>query len=140
MDPPTGPTVDLPSAPSSPNPALAPHEGSVHWGVVGDHSGVQTPADSPEARNSVINLAPPALPPRRSPTVILQVPPPKRAGLLSPSLVHGVSALIDQIPTAQETLRRPVIYQPERKIPIVSTDIYPPWYHFLWEVFLPIQG
>ena len=63
--------MELPSAPTSPEPSTPQLEGSVHWGVIGDHSGVQTPAPSPqinldsEVRHvSVIQSAPPALPPR----------------------------------------------------------------------------
>ena len=97
VDPSPIPIVNLPSAPSSPNPA-SQQQGSVHWGAVGEHSGVKTPADSPEERSSVINLAPPVIP-SRTPTVILPVPPPKpKSRLLSPALVHGVSAILEQIP------------------------------------------
>ena len=129
VDNPHYPVVDLPSAPNSPDPTAEHHQGSVHWGAVGEHSGVQTPADSPLRDISVINLAPPPLPPRRPPTVILPVPPPKHK-LVSPALVQGVSALLEQLPTYTadlETPLRPSVPQPSRraswKIPIVSTDI-----------------
>ena len=62
-------TVSLPSAPSSPLPFHPlPPEGSVHWGVVGDCSGVQTPDTPPNLGAvrgvSVIRTAPPAVPAR----------------------------------------------------------------------------
>ena len=97
VDPSPIPIVNLPSAPSSPDPA-SQQQASVHWGAVGEHSGVKTPVDSPQQRSSVINLAPPAIPPR-TPTVILPVPPPNpRSRLLSQTLVQGVSAVLEQIP------------------------------------------
>ena len=138
VDPSPNPIVNLPSAPSSPNPANQ-HQGSVHWGAVGEHSGVKTPADSPQERSSVINLAPPVIPPR-TPNVIPPVPPPKpKPRLLSPALVEGVSALLEKIPVNtsdqhyQDTPRRLGgaglrTGQSQRKsstwkIPIVSSDI-----------------
>ena len=48
----------LPSAPSSPGQAPVQQlEGSVHFGAVGDFSGVQTPDSSLAERVSVITLA-----------------------------------------------------------------------------------
>ena len=68
----TPPKVNIPSAPSSPVP-LGQLEASVHFGVVGDFSGVQTPLEqspitSPQ-RQSVIKSAPPALVPREVPFI-----------------------------------------------------------------------
>ena len=41
--------LDLPSAPTSPQPTYPSLQGSVHWGAVGDLSGAQTPDTSLEA-------------------------------------------------------------------------------------------
>ena len=64
--PPT--TVNLPPAPLSPAPDSAQLGASVHWGAVGDFSGVQTPFQTPLSspnRSTVTTIPPPALPPAR---------------------------------------------------------------------------
>ena len=98
-DPP--PIVDLPSAPSSPAPVIPQLEGSVHWGAVGDFSGVQTPLSTP-LRPSVITVGPP-LRPATPVSVILPTIPAEPARIVplvrqpiapSPRLVESVSALL----------------------------------------------
>ena len=111
--------LDLPSAPTSPQPTYHNLQGSVHWGAVGDLSGTQTPNTSLEAFSGE------GLPP----------PPPRRfASVLSPSLLDGVVSILKDIPTEKDTDQltpvKPVgeTCKPGRpnfsyKIPIVSTDI-----------------
>ena len=145
------PTVNIPSAPSSPVPAVPQLEGSVHWGAVGEFSGVQTPAGSPvEAdRDSVIQLAPPVLPPRLSFPLI---PPPRPPVLTSPAVVESVSGLLQDLKRCSGTdlleqgihtprrldteavarrllVPQPLSQPPEWKIPIVSTVVQTasPW-------------
>ena len=99
-------TVNLPSAPSSPIPLpVQQQEGSVHWGVVGDFSGFQTPEFILGDRPSVIALAPPSLPPRG----LIPAPPPLppypsslRVVLPSPTLLQGIGSLLQQIPPSPE--------------------------------------
>ena len=67
----TPPTVNLPSAPGSPDPE-AVHGASVRWGEVAELSGVQTPYETPASsstRHTVITPLIPVHPPR--PTVSL---------------------------------------------------------------------
>ena len=100
-------TVNLPSAPSSPFQEFPQQlEGSVHWGAVGEFSGVQTPAVSPAVRISVIETVPPALPPRGIPVPSPTPLPPKSAvpqprtlqKQTSPSLLQGISTLLKCLP------------------------------------------
>ena len=89
----TPPTIlNLPSAPTSPVTIFPQLEGSVHWGAVGDFSGVQTPEDSLAERASVIKLVPPILPPRN------------RNQLTAPTLLQGVSSILQQLPSSPETI------------------------------------
>ena len=111
----TPPTVNLPSAPSSPVPDLPPQEASVHWGAVGEFSGVQTPYQTPDtsptSRPSVIRTAPPALPPRLVPLppALPPRPAPRQQLLPSPSLLEGISALLEDLQTIPDT---PVLASP----------------------------
>ena len=98
-DPP--PLVDLPSAPSSPAPVIPQLEGSVHWGAVGDFSGVQTPISTP-LRPSVITVGPPLLPATPVSVILPTIPaePARVVPLVNqpiapfPRLVESVSALL----------------------------------------------
>ena len=95
-------TVNLPSAPSSPAPDSPQLGASVHWGVVGDFSGVQTPFVTPASsptRPSVIIPVPHTLQPTRPIVAQPLAPPPRQQILPSPTLVEGVAALLqDQLP------------------------------------------
>ena len=83
--------MDLPSAPESPVPDFG-HTGSVHWGVVGDFSGVSTPSETPQ-KHSVIVRNPSEitisdyLPDNQTSVIRRPVAP-------SPSLVQGFSELL----------------------------------------------
>ena len=106
----TPPKLNLPSAPSSPAQISPLQEGSVHWGAIGEFSGVQTPDDSfAESRVSVITPVPPTLPPRYSPAVRQAPPsPPPRSLptsprlLPSPSLLQGITTLLQEIQSIPE--------------------------------------
>ena len=113
--------MGLSSAPNSPVPAAPQLQGSVHWGAVVDLSGVQTPDVSPTeaARLTVIQLAPPAIPPR---TTFPLVPPPRPPKLTSPSIVQGVSSLLKDLENisdgdiGQVTPSRPDIRPASRRL------------------------
>ena len=79
----------LPSAPSSPVPDRWRQESSVHWGVVGDFSGVQTPFSTPE-RPSVIVYRPPNFQPPK--------PSVRQPLASSPRLIENVSSILQLIP------------------------------------------
>ena len=89
------PKLNLPSAPNSPNQEFPLHqEQSVHWGVVGEHSGHQTPADSSGIRTPVIVSANSG----GAASLPLQLrPPPPGSQLVSPSLVQGISSILDTL-------------------------------------------
>ena len=138
----TPPTVNLPSSPSSPGPEPAQLGGSVHWGAVGDFSGVPTPYQTPDTspRPSVITSAPSThtLPPPR-----LAVPPPnhpvvaRQQILPSPTLLEGISVLLQDLqslpsphspsPTSLRPVPRNSSTDPDiltvRQIPIVTTSV-----------------
>ena len=86
--------VDLPLAPESPLPDFG-HTGSVHWGAVGDFSGVSTPSETPQ-KHSVIVRNPGEitisdyLPDNQTSVIRRPVAP-------SPSLLQGVSELLKDI-------------------------------------------
>ena len=128
----TPPTVDLPPAPRSPCPVPPQLQGSVHWGAVGDFSGVQTPATSPAKESpspplavrgvSVIQSAPPALLPRSRQFAPPDLPP--RSSQLK-NTPH--SLIIPRNTTVSAVPRRLSSTDPQllenRKIPIVSTSV-----------------
>ena len=125
--------VNLPISPSSPIPPAGQVQGSVHWGAVGDFSGVRTPDPVLHDRPSVI-----VVPPSSLPAVSSFLPPPssRRAVLPSPTLLEGVASLLRQIPptpdssTSESSAESTVHHQetphlPRRSLPrrkISSTD------------------
>ena len=103
-------SVDLPSAPTSPlAQSFVQLEGSVHFGAVGEFSGVHTPSLTPVTeRISVITSVPPPVPPRRVSSVPHVLPlsidpavkqPVSLPKLSSPTLLQGVAALLKNIPS-----------------------------------------
>ena len=131
----TPPTVDLPSAPTSPTQTtpLLLLEGSVHFGAVGDFSGVQTPdpspAKSPHSLNvrgvSVIRSAPPPLPPRNPilGSVPLLHPKPGLSSSYSGVIHHSKSKIsTSEIVQRRRSSTDPALLE-NRKIPIVSTSV-----------------
>ena len=87
----TPPTVNLPPAPSSPTLEHPDLGGSVHFGAVGDFSGVQTPYITPvgsPTRPTVI------VPKSRAP---LPTSVPRQQILPSQSLVEGISTLLQDV-------------------------------------------
>ena len=121
----TPPKVDLPAAPNSPTPAPFQLEGSVHWGAVGEFSGVQTPDQTPALnlpsvigtvrKVSVIQSAPPALPPRTS---VWRSPPPIQRHHRGPTPNSDRTGVI---PRKRSSTDHQLL--DSRKIPIVSTSV-----------------
>ena len=125
--PPT--TVNLPSAPSSPLPVQHQLlEGSVHFGIVGDFSGVQTPETSPVETQisvrgvSVIQCLPPALPARGAhlrppslpPASSYPTPTSTRSGLIPRRLSSTDPNLLDssEIPAVSRPGSTQEVFEP----------------------------
>ena len=81
--------VSLPSAPSSPIQQISLGQGSVHWGVVGEFSGVPTPEVQSPLHSKRIVFP-------KSSDIEQQVPLRQKLAP-SPTLLQGVSELLSKI-------------------------------------------
>ena len=105
--------LSLPSAPSSP-PDSHPRQDSVHWGIVGEFSGVPTPEE----------LSPSKVPkvPQPLGSSAQRVPVIRRPITPSSNLLQGVSALLEELQEANKSDSSIQIVSPVVRPKRISTD------------------